>query len=87
MRPPGWRNNLWGGRYRVGGGVESPQGADTPGMDKGPRGDKTPGGPTAAQDRPGKDGRWKGGGNKNPPTAQATRMHGADGSNGAPMGR
>ena len=64
----------WGGCHRVGGGVELPQGADTPGVAEGPRGDETLGGTTAAQDRPGEDGQGQGGGEKNPPTARATRM-------------
>ena len=49
-----------GGRRGVGRGVTLPQGAVTPGVATGPRGDKTPGSPTAAQDRRGEDGRGEG---------------------------
>ena len=65
----GVTENPRGGRHGVGGGVESPQGTDTPRVAKGPRVDKTPGGPTSAQDRQGKDGQGWGGGDENPPTA------------------
>ena len=70
----------------MGEGVESPQGADTPGVDEEPRGDKPPGGPTAAEGGLGEDGRGQRGGEENPPTAQATRMQGADGGDSRPMG-
>ena len=58
----GVEENPGGGRHGVGGGVEWTQGADTPGVAEGPIGDKTPGGPTAAQGRPGEDGQGQGGG-------------------------
>ena len=48
----GVAENPRGGRHGVGGGFESPEGANTPRKAKGHRGDETPGGPTAAQDRP-----------------------------------
>ena len=69
----GVADKLGGGRHGVGGGVESPQGADTPGMEEGPRGDETLGSPTASQGRRGEDGRGQGGGDGTPATAQATR--------------
>ena len=49
------------GCHGVGVGVEWPQGADTPGVAKEPRGDETPGGTTEAEDRPGEDGQGRGG--------------------------
>ena len=70
----------------MGGRVESPQGADTPGVAEGPRGNKTPGGTTAAQDRHGEDRQGRGGGEKNPPTARATRMQGYKSGDGTPKG-
>ena len=56
----GVAENPGGGRHGVGRGVELPQGADTPGVAEGPRGDETPGGPTAAQDRREEDGQERG---------------------------
>ena len=70
----------------MGRGVDLPQGIDTPGVAEGLRGDEAPGAPTAAQDRPGEEERGRGGGDKNPPTAQATRMQGADSGAGKLMG-
>ena len=64
----GAAENPGGGRHGVGGGVESPQGADTPGVAEGPRWDETLGGPTSAQDRRGADEQGRGGGDENPPT-------------------
>ena len=72
--------------HGVGGGVKSPQGADIPGVDEEPRGDKTPGGPTATEVGSGEDGWERGGGDINPPTARATRTQGANGGEGGPMG-
>ena len=85
-RPPEWQKTPGGGRHGVGGGVESPQGADTPGVAERPRRDETPGGLTAAQGRPGEDGQGRGGGDKNSPTARATTMQGAEGDDGKKMG-
>ena len=62
-----------GGRHGVGGGVELPHGAGTSRVAEGPRGDETPGYPTASQNRRGEDGQGWGGGDENPPTARATR--------------
>ena len=76
-----------GVRHGVDGEVESPQGADTPGVAEGPRRDKTLGAPTAAQGGTGEDGQGRGGGDENPPTARATRMQGDDGNDGKPMVR
>ena len=75
-----------GTHHGVSRGVESPQGADTPGVAKEPRGDKTPGGPTAVEGGPGEDRQGQGGGYKNTPTARATRIQGVNGGNGEPMG-
>ena len=77
----GVAENPGGGRHGVGGGVESPQGADTPRVTEETRGDKTPGVPTATEVGPGEDGRGWGEGDKNPPTAQSTRTPGGDGGN------
>ena len=74
-----------GGRHGVGGGVELPQGADTPGVDEVPQGDETPGVLTSTEIGPREDGRGRGG-DENPPTARATRTQGADGIKGGPMG-
>ena len=59
--------NPRGYRQGVGGGVESPQGTDTPGVADFPRGDETPGVTTAGEGVPGEDGRGQGGA-KNPST-------------------
>ena len=67
--------------------VKSPQGADTPGVAKGPWGDETPRGPTASEDGPGEDKLGKGGRDENPPTARATRARGANDGEGGPMFR
>ena len=56
--------------HGVGGGVDSPQGTDTPRVAEEPRGDKTPGVPTAFQYRRGKDGRRGEGTKTHPPTKQ-----------------
>ena len=68
-RPPEWQKTPGGSRNGVEGGVELPQGSDTPGVAEVPQGGKTPGGPTAAEVRPRKDGRGHGQGDENPPTA------------------
>ena len=70
----------------MGGGVESPQGVNIPGVAEEPREDETPGGPTAAQGGPGEDEQGRGGGDENSPTSLATRMQGADCGNHEPMG-
>ena len=67
------------------GGVESPQGVDTPGVAEEPRGKKKTGGPTAAEGGPGEDGQGRGRGDENPHTARATTMKGANGGEGGPM--
>ena len=57
-----------------------PQGINTHGVAKLPRGDKTPGMVTKGKGLPGEDGQgW--GGDGNPPTNQATKDIGASGSN------
>ena len=73
------------GRHKVGGVFKLPQSANTPIVDEGPRGKRNPGrdqsgsGPT--------EGGWTGaGGDENPPTTRATRMQGANGGDGEPMG-
>ena len=63
----------------MGAGVESPQGAGTPGVAEEPQGDETPSLPTVSEGGLRKDGQGQGGRDKNSPTAQATRMKGADG--------
>ena len=77
--------NPRGSRHRVGEGVKSPQGADTPGVAEFPRGDKTPGGTTATKVGPREDRRGRGE-DRTPPTARATRAQGADGVENGPMG-
>ena len=74
-----------GSRQGVGGGVDSPQGANTPVVAELPQGDETPGGTTASKGGPREDGRGQGGG-KNPTTTRETRAQGADGSDDGPMG-
>ena len=95
-----WSGGGGGGGCKASGVVENPGGGATewvgessrlraqtlPEWPRGPGGEETPGGPTAAQDRQGEDRRGRGGGKKNPPTVRATRRQGADGSNGALMG-
>ena len=65
-------------RHGVGGGVESPQGAGTPGVAELPRGDETPGGTTASEGGPREDGEGRGG-DKTSPTTQVTKERGAGG--------
>ena len=48
--------NPGGDRQGVGGGVDSLQGIDTPGVDQLPRGDETPGVTTEGEGVPGGDG-------------------------------
>ena len=79
----GVEENPGGGRHGVGGRFESPQGADTPRVAGGPRGDGILGASTASKDRRGEDGRGRGGGDENPPTAQETTRQGPDGGDGA----
>ena len=75
-----------GFRHGVGGGVESPQGANTSGVAKVPQGDKKPGGTISTEGGP-RDNGWGRGGYKNPPTDPATRKQGANGDKGGPMGK
>ena len=70
----------------MGRGVKSPQGAKNPGVAEEPRGDETTRGPTATEVGPGEDRRGRGGEDEKPPTARATRMQEADGSEGNLMG-
>ena len=65
------------------GRVESSQDDLTPREAEGPRGDKTRGALTASRYRQGEEGRGRGRGDENPPTAQATRGQGLDGGDGA----
>ena len=53
----GVAENPGGDRQGVGGGVESPQGIDTPGVDALPRGDETPGVTAPGERVPGEGGR------------------------------
>ena len=63
----GVAENPGGNRERVRGGVELPQGIDTPGVDKFPQGDETPRVAIEGEGVTGEDGRgW--GGYRNPPT-------------------
>ena len=55
-------NSRGGGSHGVGGGVESPQGANTPRVVDKTRRDETPEGPTATEVGPGEHGRGRGGG-------------------------
>ena len=66
----------------MGGGVESSQDNLNPREAEGTRGDETLGALTASCYQQGKDGRGRGGGDKNPPTARATREQGTDGDDG-----
>ena len=68
--------NTRGSRQGVGGGVELPQGTDTPGVAEVPRGDKTPGLTIAGEGEPRKDRQGQGG-DETPPTTRATRAQGA----------
>ena len=56
----------WGSRQGVGGGVESPQGTDTPRVAEFPRWNKTLGVTTMGKGEPREDG-WGRGGDENPP--------------------
>ena len=69
----------------MGGGVESPQGSNTPGVAEGPRGDENPRGTTETEDGPREDG-WRWGMDETPPTAEGTRTQVSDGGEGGPMG-
>ena len=64
--------NQQGYRRGVGGGVELPQGTDTPGVAELPWVDETPGVTTAGEGVPEEYGRWQGG-NGNPPRTRATK--------------
>ena len=68
----------------MGRGVESPQGANTPGVAEVPRGDDTPGGTTVTKSGPREEGQGQGG-DKNPPITRETRTQGSDGTEGDPM--
>ena len=69
----------------VRGGVESPQGIDTPIAAELPRGYETPGVITESKRVPGYDRRgW--GGDRNPPTNRATEAQGDGGSDGKKLG-
>ena len=80
----GVAENPRGSRHRVGGGVQSPQGANTPGVVEFPRVDK-PRRDIASEGGP-REGKRGQGGDKNPPTAQATGAQGADGGENERMG-
>ena len=86
LKAIGVAENPGGGAPRSRWVVESPQGAETPGVAEGPRGDETPGSPTASQDQWGEDRRGWGIGDKNTLTARETRRQGAGGSDGLPKG-
>ena len=59
--------NPWGSRQGVGGAVDSPQGTDTSGVTKLPRGDKPPGVTTTGEGAQREDRRGRGG-DEPPPT-------------------
>ena len=63
----GVEENPWGSRQGVGGGIELPQGNDTPGVTELPQGDETPGVTTAGGSQQREDGRGQEG-DKNPAT-------------------
>ena len=70
-----------------GGGVESSWNDSTPREDGDPEGDETPGSPTASRSWRGEDGRRRGGGDENPPTARPTQEQPLnDGDGEAPQG-
>ena len=71
----GVAENPWGYRQGVGGGVELPQGTNTPGVAELPLWDKTPGVTTTGKGIPREDGRGQGG-DENPPTTRATGAQG-----------
>ena len=64
----------------MGGGVELPQGIDTPRVDELTQGDKNPGVPTKGDKVTGEDGQGRGG-NGNPLTNQASKDSGDNSSN------
>ena len=68
----GVAENPQGSRQGVGGGVESPQGTNTPGVTELPRGGETPGVTTAGEGAPREDGRGRGG-YKTPPHHPSNR--------------
>ena len=68
----------------MGGGVESPQGTDTPGVAEEPRGDKNPRVITAGASKTSEDG-WGRGGDKKPPTIRANWSQGGGGRDDKPM--
>ena len=69
----------------MGGGVESPQGTDTPRVAEFTQGGKTPGATTAGKGEPRRD-RWRQGGDETPPITQATGAKGANDGNNEQMG-
>ena len=70
--------NSGGGRQGVEGGVESPLGIDTPGVEELPRGDETSGGTPEGDGVPGEDG-WGLGGDGNSLNTQETEASGDSG--------
>ena len=74
-----------GSRQGVGGGVELPQGADTPKVATVPQRDKTPGVTTARASKPREDGRGRGGDEKSP-TTRVTGVQGNVVRDDKPMG-
>ena len=73
--------NLGGNRQAVGGGVESPQGTDTPGVDALTQEDGTSRVATEGDKVTGED-RQRQGGDEPPPTTRASKDNRAKGSNG-----
>ena len=69
----GVMENPGGDHQGVGGGVESPQGINTPGVDALPQGDETPGVATMGNGVPGESGQGQGG-YGTPHTTQATEV-------------
>ena len=81
----GVAENPQGSQQGVGGGVESSQGTDIPGVAEFPRGDKNPGVTTVGEREPREEGRGQGG-DGNPPTTRSTGSKGAGGSDNERMG-
>ena len=81
----GVAENPRGNHQGVGGGVELPQGIDTPGVAEFPWGDKTPGVSTKGEGVPGEDERGRGG-DVTPPATRSTEARGAGGGDELRMG-
>ena len=78
--PTEWQKTPGGDRQGVRGGVELPQGIETPRVDELSWGDETPGVATKGKGVTGEDGCGRGGGG-NPTTTQSSEENGAGGGN------